>query len=181
MNFPLNGHIICNDTFQGPGCVAFDFKEYRFEPFFYTYDNTDKSFARVLDAIKRLGLLENGIYKWYPKHYGPVIIDQIEINDFVQIESNKLPQELNFLVDNLHAQYFTEGGQPIDRQVIKDKIHYSLWLVPLDTSIFFKYNVPIGSTNTGSAKVVEHNLFSYFYSIIGYNQDKFYLMTLFYA
>ena len=180
MNFPLNGHIVCNDTFQGPGGVAFDFKEYRFEPIFYTYDNSEKSFGRALDAIKRLGLMERGIYEWYPKHYGPVIIEQIDPKDFIQIDSYKLPHEIDNLVNNIDEQYFTRDDKPVDRQIIKDKIHYSLRLVPLDTSIFFKYNVPIGSTNIGSTKVVEHNLFCYFHSLIGYNQEKFYLLTLFY-
>lgn len=124
--------------------------------------------------------MERGIYKWYPEHYGPVIINQIEIHDYVKIESYNLLQELDNLVDNIHEHYFTRDYKPVDRQFIKDKMHFSLRLVPLDTSIFFKYNVPIGATNIGSTKVVEHNLFCYFHSLIGYNQDKFYLLTLFY-
>lgn len=180
MNYPLHGYIICNDTFQGPGGVAFDFKEYRFDPAFYTFDNSEKSFARVLNVIRRLGIMEQGIYRWYPKHYGPVIIDQIETSDFTQIDSWRLLQEIDKLVDSIHVQYFTRDDKPVDRQFIKDKIHFCLRLVPLDTSIFFKYNVPVASLNTGSTKVIEHNLFCYFHALIGYNQDKFYLLTLFY-
>lgn len=180
MNFPLHGHIICNDTLQGPGSVTFDFKEYQFEPTFFTYENSEQSFGRVLEAIKRIGLMERGMYKWYNGHYGPVVINQIKTNDFVQIESYTLLHELDNIIDNIHELYFIEDNKPVDRQFIKDKIRFSLRLVPLDTVIFFKYNVPIDKTNIGSEKVVEHNLFCYFHSLIGYNQDKFYLLTMFY-
>lgn len=180
MNFFLNGYIVCNDTFQGPGAVAFDFKEYCFDPTFYTCDDSERSFKRVMDTIKRLGIFERGIYWWYPKHYGPIIIDQIETKDFTQVENSQLPQEIDNLVNSIHEQYFTKDYKPIDRQLIKDKIHFSLRVVPLDKSIFFRYNVPIRSTNLESKKVVEHNLFSYFHSLIGYNQERLYLLTIFY-
>lgn len=181
LNFPLDGSIVCNDSFQGPGGVAFDFKEYEFQPTFFTYDNSERSFNRVLDAIKRLGLMERGQYKWYPKHYGPLIIDQIEVSDFVKVDSYQLFQELDNLVENFDDDYFINRDDlPIERQLIKDKIQFSMRLVPFDKTLFFKYNVPIASTNIGSTKVVEHNRFCYFHSLIGYNETKFYLLTLFY-
>jgi hypothetical protein len=180
MNFPLDAYLICNDTYDGPGAVRFDFKELRFQPTFYSFDNSEKSFARVLDTLKRKGVFERGIYKWYDKYYGPVIIDKIEKRDFVQIEGEQLLEQIFNLVDNICDQYFDGDYALIDRQLIKDKIAFSLRLIPTDVSIIFKYNVKVESSNLGSDKVVEQNLFCYFHFLIGYNQEKLYLFTLFF-
>lgn len=180
MNFPLSGHLICNDAFEGPEAVNFDFKEYRFQPTFHTYDASLKSFDRVLDVVKQCRLMEKGAYTWYPNHFGPIIIDNIETKDFKLVEGLNLLQELDSLVDNINERYFCIHDFPLDRQIIKDKIHFLLRLIPLDTSIFFQYNVAVAKNNPGSKKVVEHNLFDYFYFLIGYNKEKFYLITLFY-
>lgn len=180
MNFPLSGYLICNDSFEGPGAVKFDFKEYCFQPTFHTYDASLDSLERVLDAVKRSGLMEKGAYTWYPNHFGPSNIDNIETKDFKLVEGLNLLQELDNLVDNLKERYFCLHDYLVDRQIIKDKIHFLLRLIPLDTSIFFQYNVAVTSYNPGSIKVFEHNLFDYFYFFIGYNKEKFYLITLFY-
>lgn len=180
MNFPLSGYLICNDSFEGPDALKFDFKEYRFQPTFHTYDESKKSFDRVLDAVKRCGLMEKGAYTWFPNYFGPINIGNIETKDFKRVEGFNLLKELDNLVDNLKERYVCLHDFPLDRQVIKDKIHFLLRLIPLDTSIFFQYNVAVTPYNPGSKKVFEHNLFDYFFFFLGYNKEKFYLITLFY-
>lgn len=180
MNFALSGYLICNDSFEGPEAVKFDFKEYRFQPTFHTYDASMDSLGKVLDTVKRSGLMEKGAYVCYPNHFGPINIDNIETKDFKLVERLNLLQELDSLVDNLEDRFLCNNDFPIDRQIIKDKIHFLLRLIPLDTSIFFQYNVAVKQYNPGSIKVFEHNPFNYFYFFVGYNKEKFYLITLFY-
>jgi hypothetical protein len=180
MNFPLSGYLVYNDFFEGPEAVKFDLKEYRFHPTFHTYDESLKSFDRVLAAVKQCRLIEKGAYTWYPNHFGPIIIDNIETKDFKLVKGTNLLQEMDNLVDNINDRYFCIHDLPIERQIIKDKIHYLLRLIPFDTCIFFQYNVAVTPYNPGSKKLIEHNLFDYFYFLIGYNKEKFYLITLFY-
>jgi len=93
--------------------------------------------------------------------------------------TNLLP-EMDNLVDNINDRYFCIHDLPLERQIIKDKIHYLLRLIPFDTCIFFQYNVAVTPYNPESKKLIEHNLFDYFYFLFGYNKEKFYLITLFY-
>ena len=178
--FLLNFRPIQSTAFEGPGLFRFDFKECDFEQRFYTYDNSLKSIERVLDGLKTSRLLSKGAYQWYDHHFGPVIIDNIHAEDFSQIDSLKLENTLSHLVDSTIAKFYEVRYENGELDVVKHKIRTAIEFIPVDTVLFFKYDVEINKTNIGSTKVVEHNLFDYFYFIIGFNEKKFYLMTLFY-
>ena len=180
IKFNFDFRLIQNDSFKGPGLFAFDFKECDFLPAFYTYNNSKDSLERVLNSLKNSRLLLTGSYKWYDKHYGPIVIDNIQPEDFEFIDGLQLYSEIDKLVDQTKDQFYELDYRNDETSIVKHKIRRVTEFVPIDSVTFFKYNVEVKAENTGSMKVVEHNLFNYFYFIIGFNQTKFYLITLFY-
>jgi hypothetical protein len=176
---PLRLQSYQNNSFEGPSHFTFDFKECCFDPIFHTYDNFQNSISVVLEALKLSGHLTRGAYKGYDNHYGPVTIENIQVEDFVEIEGKKLLTTLNQLIDGTSSKFYNLTYENRALDIVKRKVHTVLECMPLDGVSFFKYNVEIGKTNIGSIKVVEHNLFDYFYFFIGFNNARFYLLTLF--
>lgn len=178
--FPLNLKLTSCTTFEGPGLFRFDLKECDFESRFYTFDNSEKSIERVLQGLKNSGLLSKGAYKWYDNNFGPIIIKNIAPEDFAQIDSLKLENILNKLIESTTEKFHDLNYKNGEIDIVKRKINNAIEFIPIDSVLFFIYNVKINKTNIGSTKVEEHNLFEYFYFIFGYNETKFYLLTLFF-
>jgi hypothetical protein len=178
--FTLSLKLTQTSCFEGPGLFRFDFKECVFENKFYTYDNSEKSLERVINSLKTSGLLSQGRYKWYDNNFGPVIIKNIEPKDFKQIENLRLATVLNNLIEGTTKKYYNLSYTNSEIDIVKRKIQNAIEFIPLDKVLFFIYNIEINKTNSGNIKLEEHNLFDYFYFVIGYNEVNFYLLTLFY-
>lgn len=178
--FPLEFHRFQNTSFDGPGLVRFDFKECAFDPKFYTFNDSRECLEDVLDSLKKSGLLSRGAYKWYDHHFGPIVMEHIHAEDFVKISGDQLLDTLYQFVDSSLEVYSEEKYENGELDIAKHKIRTALAFVPTDQVLFFKYAIKIEKENFGSTKLVDLNIFDYFYFIIGYNETRFYLMTVFY-
>lgn len=178
--FDLELHLTNNDSFQGPGIFRFDFKECAFTPRFNSFSELNKSFDLVLQSLKKTKLLETGAYKWYDNHYGPVVIENIQYEDFVQVDNHNIYQELDRIIDETKDKYNDLTYINDESEYVKNKIGRILEYIHFDKTIFYKYAIEVKKTNIGSTKLVEHNIFDYFYFMIGFNEEKFYLLTLFF-
>ena len=178
--FDLELHLINNDSFQGPGLFRFDFKECMFFPKLHSFNHSKEIFEFVLLSLKKTKLLETGAYKWYDNHYGPIVIANIQIADFLPIRYQTIHQEVDKIVDEAKGKYYDLMYENDESEYVKNKIRKIIECIPFDKTVFYKYAIEVKKTNIGSTKLVEHNLFDYFYFIIGFNEEKFYLLTLFF-
>lgn len=179
--FPLELHRIQTTSFDGPGLVRFDFKECAFAPTFYTFKDSPECLERVLDSLKKSGLLSKSANKWYDNYFGPIVIEHIHAEDFVKIEGDQLLDTLYQCVDSSLEAYPDIKYENGELDIAKYKISTALSFIPTDQVLFFKYAIKIEKENFGSTKLVDLNIFDYFYFIIGYNETRFYLMTVFYG
>lgn len=178
--FEFGFQLVQNDFFEGPGLFRFDFKECHFIPKFYTYNSTKESFERILKSLKKSRLLTTGTYRWMDNYYGPIAIENIEVEDFVQFDGLKLYNEIGQLIECATTHFSDLVYQNGEKEKVNYKAQRILEFIPVDTTTFYRYNLKVQKLNLQNQKLIENNLFDYFFFIIGFNEEKFYLITLFY-
>lgn len=177
---PLNIHLYHSTAIEGPGLFRFDLKECKFGPRFFTYNTNTVSVEKVLDAVKRNGLLNKVAYLGLNGYFGPVNIEHLSADDFKLLDGSYIKQTLDELVDLATASFVDVDYKNGEADLIKIRIGHALEFIPVDFVSFFLYNVPIRKQNTGNLKLEGQNIFDYFYFIFGFNEESFYLITLFY-
>jgi hypothetical protein len=178
MTAPFELLALSTDTFQGPGAICLELKQFAFRPPFTPEDTSPGTVQQILAGLRFHHLLEQGLHKWLTGHFGPIIIEQIEPQDFVPVQGS-LTRSIGTLIDSLPEACFEEEETPVDRQQVREKISCSLGILEEGQHIFYHHP---SSTHTakGSRKFAEHHPFCYFHAFLGFNRTHLCLVTLFY-
>lgn len=120
-------------------------------------------------------------FHWYQGQYGPILLDRMTADDFVQVETRALPRILDEMLTQASQAFLGfeyANGEP---ETVRAKLMSLLSLLPMGgDAVYWRYNVPFVKTNPEDGKLQDPTLFDFFYFMVGMDENRCHTLCLFY-
>lgn len=162
----------------GPGSIALEFTHFRFKRNLEEISEGLVNFPQVLKSLQYSRYFKVG-YQPDQERYGPFLKRSIKPTLFEKIDAAHIPNKTaDFLREVAKQQNFRFD----DIAFFVEKLEFNLRYVPVDQTEFYLFtpSFSIKPDSTNGDLIEEPTLFDYFYSIIGFNDQKVYLISIWY-
>jgi hypothetical protein len=172
--------LVSWNAFNGPGMFCMEHREFAWEcPPSDRISSNDGLQALLDGLIREKGFRILGFHM-YEGQYGPVLLDRMTADDFVEVDTEQLPQIVDGMVTRA-AQAFPgfayENGEP---EVVRQKMMSLVSLLPTGDAAYWRYSVPFVKSNPRDGKLQDPTLFDFFHFLIGVNRSGCHTLCLFY-
>lgn len=178
---PLKPKLVSWNAFSGPGMFCMEHREFAWEEPVPSRIRQGERLQALLDGLIR----ENGLrilgFKWYEGQYGPILLDRMTADDFVEVETLDLPRILDEMVTQasqaFHGFEYAKG----EPETVKAKLMSLLSQLPTgEDAGYWRYDVPFVKSNPKDGKLQDPTLFDFFHFLVGMDDNGCSTLCLFY-
>lgn len=173
--------LVSWNAFSGPGMFCMEHREFAWEDPFPSRIGQGERLQALLDGLIR----EKGFriigFHWYEGQYGPILLERMTADDFIQVDTQALPRILDEMVTQSSQAFHGfvyEKGEP---ETVRGKLMSLLSLLPMGgDAVYWRYDVPFVKSNPKDGKLQDPTLFDFFHFLLGMDGNGCHLLCLFY-
>jgi hypothetical protein len=163
---------------NGPGELALEFTHFKFQRNGKEISEGVVSFQQVFEAMKNSRYYKAG-FQINPDCYGPFFKARLSYNDYEEVESTAVVSVVETFLKNIEKE---NGFHFHDSNFFAEKVAFNIRYIPLDTTrfLYFKHSFSKRPSPSYTPLTDEILGFDYFFSMIGFNESRIYLISVWY-
>ena len=173
--------LVTWNAFSGPGMFCMEHREFAWDYPFPSGIAEGERLQAMLDGLIREKGFRTLTFRWYEGQYGPILLDRMTADDFMQVDTQALPRILDEMVTQSSRAFHGfvyEKGEP---ETVRGKLMSLLSLLPMGRdALYWRYDVPFVKSNPKDGKLQDPTLFDFFHFLIGMDDNGCHTLCLFY-
>jgi hypothetical protein len=171
-------YIESREMHNGPGELALELTHFKFKRDFEEISEGTVSFKQVFQTMKDSRHYKVG-FQSSSDFYGPFYKSRLSYNDYEEVESASIVTVVETFIKNIEKG---NGFRFHDSKFFAEKVAFNTRYIPLDTTrfLYFKHSFskrPFPSHTPLTDEIIG---FDYFFSMIGFNESRIYLISVWY-